>query len=176
MFPSTSRPTGILVLFGAEKDHSDHLDSYTFRSLTIFVKSVLGFLPWCNSNGVSLDPVRTVTSITRNDLFTLSGRPIPSSKFAILKFSNDCIALSTAPFPVCVRSVQYFIIQVFVKTRYSLERMLLRFGFEFFRHSVQIEMARWEVSYFSGFRCFANIYGWPLAEPVYLNENLYFTV
>ena len=111
---SASRPTymGIFGLFGAETVSSDQLDRYDFPSLTIFANSVLGFLPWCSSNGVNFNPVCIVNRITCNALFTLSVRLIPSSKFAIIKFFNVCIALSTTPFPVCTRGCniqfQYF--------------------------------------------------------------------
>ena len=64
-----------------------------------------------------------VNRITRNALFTLSVWPIQSSKFAIIKFLGVCIALSTAPFPVCIRGVQYSIsiFRFLQNSRYSLE-------------------------------------------------------
>ena len=117
MSPSPSRPTymGIFGLFGAETVSSDQLDRYDFHdfpSLTKFVSSVLGFLPWCSSNGVNFNPVCIVNRITCNTLFTLSVKLIPSSKFVIIKFFNICIALSTTPFPVftrgCNMQFQYF--------------------------------------------------------------------
>ena len=100
---------GIFGLFGAETVSSDQLDSYDFPSLTIFVSSALGFLPWCNLNGVNFNPVCIVNRNTCNALFTLSFKLIPPSKIAIIKFFNVCIALSTTPFPVCTRGVQYSI-------------------------------------------------------------------
>ena len=113
MFPSASRSTFIDIfgLFGAETDTSDQLDRYDFPSLTIFVKSVLGFLPWCRSNGVNFNPVCILNRITCSAgfRFTLSVRLTPSSKFVLIRFFNVCIALSTTPFPVCTRGVQYSI-------------------------------------------------------------------
>ena len=46
---------------------------------------------------------------TCNALFTVSVKLMPSPKFAIIKFFIVCIALSTTPFPVCARGVQYSI-------------------------------------------------------------------
>ena len=123
--PSASRPTymGIFGLFGAETVSSDQLDRYDFPSLTIFVNSVFGFLPWCSSNGVNFNPVCIVNRITCSALFTLSVKLIPSSKFAIIKIFNVCIALSTTPFPVCTRGVQYSIsiFRFLQNSRYSFE-------------------------------------------------------
>ena len=99
------------------------LDRYDFPSLTMFVSSVLGLLPWCSSNGVDFDPICIVNRITCNALFTLSVRLIPSSKFAIIKLFMVCIALSTTPFPVCARGVQYSIsiFRFLQNSRYSFE-------------------------------------------------------
>ena len=63
---------GILDLLGAELGIYDQLDKYVFPSLTIFVNSVIGCLPWCNSNGATFNPVCIVNRITRKALFTLS--------------------------------------------------------------------------------------------------------
>ena len=75
----------------------------------MFVISVLGLLPWCNSNGVSFYPVCIVKRITRSAQFTPSVRYIPPSSFAIIKFFSVCIDFSTTPFPVSIRGVQYSI-------------------------------------------------------------------
>ena len=114
---------GIFGLFGAETDYSDKLDRYDFLSLMIFVSSVLGFLPRCNLNGVNFNPVCIVNCITCSALFTLSDKFMTSSKFAIINFFNVCIALSTTPFPVCARGVQYSIstFRFLQKSRYSFE-------------------------------------------------------
>ena len=87
------------------------------------VNSVLGFLPWCSSNGVIFRPVCIVNRKTRNALFTLSVMPIPSSRFAIIRFLSVCIALSTAPFPVCIRGVQYSfsMFRILQNSRYSFD-------------------------------------------------------
>ena len=89
----------------------------------MFVNSVLGFLPWCSSNGVVFRPVCIVNRITRNALFTLSVMPIPSSRFAIIRFLSVCIALSTALFPVCIRGVEYSIsmFRFLQNSRYSFD-------------------------------------------------------
>ena len=46
-----------------------------------------------------------------------------SSMFAVIKFFNVCIALSTVPLPVCIRGVQYSIsiFRFLQNSRYSLE-------------------------------------------------------
>ena len=111
IWPSASRPTyiGIFGLFFAEIDISDQYDKYVFPSLIILVDSVLGFLPWCNSKGVLFNPVCIVKRITRSARFTLSVKSVPSSIFSSIRFFRVRIALSTTPFPVCSRGVQYSI-------------------------------------------------------------------
>ena len=74
--------------------------------LVIFVDSVLGFLPWCNSNGVFFNPVCIVYRITFSARFMLSVRLLPFSVFAKSKFFIVSFALSTVPFPVCFRGGQ----------------------------------------------------------------------
>ena len=109
--PSASLPTyiGILGRFGAEMDSSDQSDRNDFPSFIILVNSVLGFRPWCSSNGVFFSPVCIVNRINLNALFTLSVKLLPSSMLANIKFFIVCIALSTVPFPVCIRGGQYCI-------------------------------------------------------------------
>ena len=75
----------------------------------MLVSSVLGFRPWCSSNGVFFSPVCIVNRITFNALFTLSVRLFPSSILANTRFFIVCIALSTVPFPVCILGGQYCI-------------------------------------------------------------------
>ena len=65
----------------------------------------------------------TVNRITRNAWFTVSVGLFPSSRFAITKFYSVCVALSTVPFPVCIRGVQYSIsiFRFLQNSRYSFE-------------------------------------------------------
>ena len=109
--PSASLPThiGIFGRFGAETDSSDQLDKNDFPSFIMLVSSVLGFRPWCSSNGVFFSPVCIVNRITFNALFTLSVILFPSSILANTRFFIVCIALSTVPFPVCILGGQYCI-------------------------------------------------------------------
>ena len=123
--PSASKPTyiGTFGHVGAEKESCDQSDEHVSQSLMIFVNSVLGFFPWCNSKGVFFSPVCTVNRLTRNARFTLSVRIFPFSKFAITRFFNIWIARSTVPFAVCIRGVQYSfsIFRFLQNSRYSFE-------------------------------------------------------
>ena len=64
-----------------------------------------------------------VNRITRDARFTLSVRLMPSSKFAMIRFFNVCVAISTAPYPVCTQGVQYSIsiLRFLQISRYSFE-------------------------------------------------------
>ena len=100
MSPSASQPTyrEIFGLLSAETDSFDQLDRYDFPSFRLIrfsrFSTVVQF-------GVNSSPICIVNRITRNGLFTLPVKLIPSSMFAVRCF-NVCIAFSTAPFPVCI--------------------------------------------------------------------------
>ena len=93
--------------------------------------------------GVNSSPICIVNRITRNGLFTLPLKLIPSSMFAVRCF-NVCIAFSTVPFPVCIwgGAIYIFGISVFAAfpTLFGNERSSF-IGFNFFGYSVQVKIA-----------------------------------
>ena len=78
-----------------------HIDSYlrfvwlwnrcfwpinVFWSLNLLFNSLLGFLPWCSSNGVLFKPLKLVKRIIWSARFILSVTSFPSSRFLNFKF------------------------------------------------------------------------------------------
>ena len=113
--------------FSAETDNSVQLQGKDLLSLTRLVNSVRGVLSWCNSNGVSLNPVCNVNCITFNGLLTHSIRHKLCSELAYFKFFLVCIARSTGLVPVCSLGMQYFI-SIF----FDLKKSMLTFEMKLF--------------------------------------------
>ena len=85
-------------------------------TLTLFVIYVLGFLPWCKSNGLTLSPIYKVNWIPLKTRLMLLVQPISSSKLAMIKFFSVLIARSTTPAPVCSLGGLYSFSTIFSKT------------------------------------------------------------
>ena len=90
----------------------------------MLVNSVLGFLSWCKSNGLTLSPVCMVIRVTLKARFTLSVKPILSCESALIKFFSVFVARSAAP--VLMSSVRGLISSLSM----FFAKLLIIFGYE----------------------------------------------